>query len=163
VVKLSSGMGQLSEMGGGFPAYRVSEAHLNALTRTLASQLEGTGIKVNAACPGWVRTDMGGAGAARAVEEGVATTVWLATLPDDGPSGGCYRNRSPGEGSGRTPRWAASSHSCDSPIAKLLPLRTSAPHHVSTCGNLYRNSSLPATKHQREVEGGLRPCTAFST
>ena len=95
VVNVSSGMGQLSEMGSGFPAYRISKAGLNALTRIFASELEGSGIKVNAVCPGWVRTDMGGAGAARSVEEGVATTVWLATLPDDGPSGGLFRDRKP--------------------------------------------------------------------
>ena len=95
VVNVSSGMGQLSEMGGGFPAYRISKAGLNALTRIFARELEGTGIKVNAACPGWVRTDMGGSGAARSVDEGVATTVWLATLPDNGPSGGFFRDRRP--------------------------------------------------------------------
>ena len=95
VVNVSSGMGQLSEMGSGLPAYRISKAGLNALTRIFASELEGSGIKVNAVCPGWVRTDMGGAGAARSVEEGVATTVWLATLPDDGPSGGLFRDRKP--------------------------------------------------------------------
>jgi NAD(P)-dependent dehydrogenase (short-subunit alcohol dehydrogenase family) len=95
VVNVSSGMGQLSEMGSGLPAYRISKAGLNALTRVFASELEGSGVKVNAACPGWVRTDMGGAGAARSVEEGVATTVWLATLPDDGPSGELFRDRKP--------------------------------------------------------------------
>jgi NAD(P)-dependent dehydrogenase (short-subunit alcohol dehydrogenase family) len=95
VVNVSSGMGQLTDMGSGFPAYRISKAGLNALTRIFASELEGTGIKVNAACPGWVRTDMGGAGAARSVEDGVATTVWLATLPDDGPSGGLFRDKKP--------------------------------------------------------------------
>jgi NAD(P)-dependent dehydrogenase (short-subunit alcohol dehydrogenase family) len=95
VVNVSSGMGQLSEMGGGFPAYRISKAGLNALTRIFASELEGTGVKVNAVCPGWVRTDMGGAGAARSVAEGVATTIWLATLPDDGPSGGLFRDQKP--------------------------------------------------------------------
>jgi NAD(P)-dependent dehydrogenase (short-subunit alcohol dehydrogenase family) len=93
VVNVSSGMGQLSEMGGGLPAYRISKAGLNALTRIFAREVEGTGVKVNAVCPGWVRTDMGGAGAARSVEEGGATTVWLATLPDDGPSGGLFRDR----------------------------------------------------------------------
>jgi NAD(P)-dependent dehydrogenase (short-subunit alcohol dehydrogenase family) len=95
VVNVSSGMGQLSEMGEGFPAYRISKAGLNALTRIFARELYGTGVKVNAVCPGWVRTDMGGAGAPRSVEEGVATTVWLATLPDDGPSGGLFRDRKP--------------------------------------------------------------------
>jgi NAD(P)-dependent dehydrogenase (short-subunit alcohol dehydrogenase family) len=95
VVNLSSGLGQLSEMGSGFPAYRVSKAGLNALTRIFASELRGTGIKVNAVCPGWVRTDMGGPNAARSVELGVATTNWLATLPDDGPSGGLFRDRRP--------------------------------------------------------------------
>jgi NAD(P)-dependent dehydrogenase (short-subunit alcohol dehydrogenase family) len=95
VVNVSSGMGQLSEMGAGFPAYRISKAGLNALTRIFARELEGSGVKVNAACPGWVRTDMGGAGAARSVEQGVATTIWLATLPDDGPSGGLFRDKKP--------------------------------------------------------------------
>jgi NAD(P)-dependent dehydrogenase (short-subunit alcohol dehydrogenase family) len=95
VVNVSSGMGQLSEMGDGFPAYRISKAGLNALTRIFASALEGPGVKVNAACPGWVRTDMGGSSAARSVEEGVATTIWLATLPDDGPSGGLFRDQKP--------------------------------------------------------------------
>jgi NAD(P)-dependent dehydrogenase (short-subunit alcohol dehydrogenase family) len=95
VVNVSSGMGQLTDMAGGFPAYRISKAGLNALTRIFASELHGTRIKVNAACPGWVRTDMGGANAARSVEEGVATTIWLATLADDGPSGGLFRNQKP--------------------------------------------------------------------
>jgi NAD(P)-dependent dehydrogenase (short-subunit alcohol dehydrogenase family) len=95
VVNVSSGMGQLTDMGADFPAYRISKAGLNALTRIFGSELAGTGIKVNAACPGWVRTDMGGAGATRSVEEGVATTIWLATLPDDGPSGGLFRDRKP--------------------------------------------------------------------
>ena len=95
VVNVSSGMGQLCDMGDGFPAYRISKAGLNAFAQIFARELEGTGIKVNAACPGWVRTDMGGSGAARSVEEGVATTIWLATLPDDGPSGGLFRDQKP--------------------------------------------------------------------
>jgi NAD(P)-dependent dehydrogenase (short-subunit alcohol dehydrogenase family) len=95
VVNLSSGMGQLTDMGSGIPAYRVSKAGLNALTRIFANELQGTGVKVNAVCPGWVRTDMGGANATRSVEESVATTIWLATLPDDGPSGGLFRDRRP--------------------------------------------------------------------
>ena len=95
IVNLSSGMGQLSDMGGHSPGYRVSKTGLNALTRMLASELSGDNILVNSVCPGWVRTDMGGPGARRSVEEGADTPVWLATLPDDGPSGGFFRDRKP--------------------------------------------------------------------
>jgi NAD(P)-dependent dehydrogenase (short-subunit alcohol dehydrogenase family) len=93
IVNVSSGAGQLSDMNGGRAAYRLSKAALNALTRTLAS--DERGIKVNSMCPGWVRTDMGGPAATRSVEEGADTAVWLATLPDDGPTGGFFRNREP--------------------------------------------------------------------
>jgi NAD(P)-dependent dehydrogenase (short-subunit alcohol dehydrogenase family) len=92
---MSSLAGQLSDMGHGFPAYRMSKAALNALTRITASELSGTGIKVNAVCPGWVRTDMGGPDAERSVEKGAETPVWLATLDDDGPTGGFFRDRKP--------------------------------------------------------------------
>jgi NAD(P)-dependent dehydrogenase (short-subunit alcohol dehydrogenase family) len=95
VVNVSSGMGQLHDMAGGFPAYRVSKAGLNALTRIFAAETSGTKVKINAVCPGWVRTDMGGPNAPRSPEEGVATTLWLATLPDDGPTGGLYRDKKP--------------------------------------------------------------------
>jgi NAD(P)-dependent dehydrogenase (short-subunit alcohol dehydrogenase family) len=57
--------------------------------------LKGTGVKVNSVCPGWVRTDMGGADAPRTPEQGAETTVWLATLPDDGPTGGFFRDKQP--------------------------------------------------------------------
>jgi NAD(P)-dependent dehydrogenase (short-subunit alcohol dehydrogenase family) len=93
IVNVSSGAGQLSDMNGGRGAYRVSKAALNALTKTLA--WDETDIKINVMCPGWVRTDMGGSGAPRSVEEGADTAVWLATLPDDGPTGGFFRNREP--------------------------------------------------------------------
>jgi NAD(P)-dependent dehydrogenase (short-subunit alcohol dehydrogenase family) len=95
VVNVSSGMGQLSEMNGCCPGYRFSKAALNVLTRILADELRDTGIKVNSVCPGWVRTAMGGPNAERSVEEGADTIVWLATLPDDGPSGGFFRDRKP--------------------------------------------------------------------
>ena len=81
-------------MGGGTPAYHVSKAALNALTRTLAGELRGDGVLVNAVCPGWVATDMGG-GAGRPVEEGAASVVWAALLPDDGPTGGFFRDGRP--------------------------------------------------------------------
>lgn len=93
IVNVSSGGGQLAEMGGGRTAYRLSKAALNALTRTTAA--DEPGVLVNSMCPGWVRTDMGGPNAPRSVEEGADTAVWLATLGDDGPSGGFFRNRQP--------------------------------------------------------------------
>ena len=93
IVNMSSGLGQLCDMHAGTPAYRISKTALNAVTRILADELQGTNIKVNSMCPGWVRTDLGGPNATRSVEEGAATAVWLATLPDDGPSGGFFRDR----------------------------------------------------------------------
>jgi NAD(P)-dependent dehydrogenase (short-subunit alcohol dehydrogenase family) len=95
IVNVSSGMGQLSDMGGRSPAYRISKTGLNALTRILNAELEGENILVNSCCPGWVRTDMGGRNAPRSVEDGADTPVWLATLPEDGPRGGFFRNRKP--------------------------------------------------------------------
>ena len=93
IVNVSSGSGQLAEMGGGHAAYRLSKAALNALTRTLAA--DEPGLMVNAVCPGWVRTEMGGSAAPRSVREGAETAVWLATLPAGGPSGGFFRDREP--------------------------------------------------------------------
>jgi NAD(P)-dependent dehydrogenase (short-subunit alcohol dehydrogenase family) len=95
IVNVSSGQGQLSDMGAGTPAYRVSKAALNALTRTCAAELKGSGILVNSMCPGWVKTDMGGPSAPRTLAQGADTAVWLATLPEGGPSGGFFRDRKP--------------------------------------------------------------------
>ncbi len=91
IVNVSSESGSLTNMGGGTPAYSVSKAALNALTRVLAAELSETGILVNAICPGWVATDMGGAGG-RPVSEGAAGIVWAAILPADGPTGGYFRD-----------------------------------------------------------------------
>jgi len=95
IVNVSSGAGQLSDMNGGYPGYRISKTALNALTRILSNEEGGNGMLVNSMCPGWVRTDMGGSAAPRSVAEGADTAVWLATLPEDGPTGGFFRNREP--------------------------------------------------------------------
>jgi len=95
IVNISSGLGQLSQMGSGSPAYRVSKAAVNALTATLAAEVKGNGILVNSMSPGWVRTDMGGKDAPRGVEEGAETAVWLALLPSSGPTGKFFRDRKP--------------------------------------------------------------------
>jgi NAD(P)-dependent dehydrogenase (short-subunit alcohol dehydrogenase family) len=95
VVNLSSGLGQLEDMEDGSAAYRVSKTALNALTRMAAAAADNRNVLVNSMCPGWVRTDMGGPNAARGVEKGAETAVWLATLPDGGPSGGFFRDRKP--------------------------------------------------------------------
>jgi NAD(P)-dependent dehydrogenase (short-subunit alcohol dehydrogenase family) len=92
IVNVSSGAGSLETMDGSMPAYNVSKAALNAITRVLADDLDGSGILVNSVCPGWVRTDMGGSSAPRSVEEGAASVLWAALLPDDGPTGGFYRD-----------------------------------------------------------------------
>ena len=101
IVNMSSTLGSLSEIadpysayaGVGTPAYRLSKAALNAVTTLVAKEVRDDNILVNSACPGWVRTDMGGDQAPLTPEEGADTPVWLATLPDGGPTGGFYRER----------------------------------------------------------------------
>ncbi|HEU4872565.1 MAG TPA: SDR family oxidoreductase [Pyrinomonadaceae bacterium] len=94
IVNVSSESGSLADMGAGPPAYQVTKAALNALTRTLAGELRGSRILVNSVCPGWVATDMGGSGG-RPVADGAAGIVWAATLPKDGPTGGFFRDGEP--------------------------------------------------------------------
>jgi len=94
IVNVSSGAGAISSMGVGTPAYSTSKAALNALTKIVADELRDGNILVNAVCPGWVATEMGGAGG-RPVAEGAAGIVWAATLLDGGPTGGFFRDRKP--------------------------------------------------------------------
>lgn len=94
IVNVSSESGSLAGMGGGTPAYSMSKAALNALTRILAAELRGERILVNSVCPGWVATDMGGSGG-RPVRDGAASVLWAATLPDGGPTGGFFRDGKP--------------------------------------------------------------------
>jgi len=103
IVNMSSTLGSLTEMAGPdslyaevrSPAYRLSKTVLNAVTVMLAAEMRGSNILVNSACPGWVRTDLGGSRAPLSPEQGADTPVWLATLPDGGPSGGFFRGRQP--------------------------------------------------------------------
>jgi NAD(P)-dependent dehydrogenase (short-subunit alcohol dehydrogenase family) len=96
IVNVSSGMGGVTEMGGWVPGYRVSKAALNSMTRILATELADDRVLVNSACPGFVASDMGAQwGAKKSVEDGAAGIVWLATLPDDGPTGGFFRDGKP--------------------------------------------------------------------
>jgi NAD(P)-dependent dehydrogenase (short-subunit alcohol dehydrogenase family) len=94
IVNVSSESGSLASMGAGTPAYSTSKAALNALTRVLAGELRRSGILVNAVCPGWVATDMGGPGGGP-VGPGAASIVWAVTLPDEGPTGGFFRHGQP--------------------------------------------------------------------
>lgn len=93
IVNVSSGWGSFAEGLGGPGAYGVAKAALNALTLAVSRELPQN-VKVNAMCPGWVRTRMGGAGATLSPAQGADTAIWLATLSDDGPTGGLFRERS---------------------------------------------------------------------
>lgn len=95
VVNVSSGLGSFNGASTNCPAYCVSKAALNMLTNLFAQEVRGSNIKVNSVCPGWVKTDMGGASAPRSIEEGIAGIIWAATLDDNGPNGGFFRDGKP--------------------------------------------------------------------
>ena len=94
VVNVSSSRGQLKNMGDdGAPAYQMSKAALNTVTMMVADAVRGKNILVNSVCPGWTRTDLGGPNAPRSVAKAAETIIWLATLPDNGPTGGFFRDK----------------------------------------------------------------------
>ena len=93
LVNVSSEAGSLASMGAGTPGYSLSKLALNGLTKMLSDALKSSGVLVNSVCPGWTATDMGGGG--RPVSEGAKSVVWAATLPDDGPTGGFFRDGKP--------------------------------------------------------------------
>jgi NAD(P)-dependent dehydrogenase (short-subunit alcohol dehydrogenase family) len=95
IVNLASELASLTDMEALYPAYRMSKTALNAYSKILAQELAGSGILVNSMCPGWVKTEMGGPDAIREIEDSVDTALWLATLPDDGPTGGFFKDREP--------------------------------------------------------------------
>ncbi|MFZ0547168.1 MAG: SDR family oxidoreductase [Candidatus Promineifilaceae bacterium] len=95
IVNLSSTQGSLHHMGGTALGYKTSKTAINVLTKVLAVEVHSRNILVNSVDPGWVKTDMGGSHASRSLEQGAETVVWLATLPDDGPSGGFFRDKRP--------------------------------------------------------------------
>jgi NAD(P)-dependent dehydrogenase (short-subunit alcohol dehydrogenase family) len=95
IVNVSSGAGSLSKMRAYAPAYSVSKAALNAITRVLAAELLEDGILVNAVSPGWVATDMGGPGAPRSLDQGAESVLWAVWIPDDGPTGGFFSDGEP--------------------------------------------------------------------
>ena len=90
IVNVSSQLGSISNFNDYTPAYRLTKLALNGVTRMLADALKGTNILVNSVHPGWVKTEMGGAGAPLNLEDGAHNVIWAATLPDDGPQGGFF-------------------------------------------------------------------------
>ena len=92
IVNVSSGMGEFGDLNNYGPSYRLSKLALNGITLMLANAVKGKNVLVNAVCPGWVRTDMGGSNAERDLETGASGIVWAATLPDEGPHGGFFRD-----------------------------------------------------------------------
>lgn len=98
IVNISSGLGSITEMGGGYPSYRLTKLALNGLTRILSAEIgRNSNVKVNSLCPGWVRTDMGGEGASRDPSEPAREIADLISISATGPSGGFFRKGEPAE------------------------------------------------------------------
>ena len=95
IVNISSGYGAMSEMAGYHAAYRISKAALNALTLIMADELRDGDIKVNAVCPGWVNTDMGGRMAPVSAENAAKDIVYVALMDEEGPTGSFFRHKKP--------------------------------------------------------------------
>jgi NAD(P)-dependent dehydrogenase (short-subunit alcohol dehydrogenase family) len=95
IINVSSGLGSLTEMEGGYPGYRISKAALNAVTRILAAELAGTSVLVHSICPGWVQTDMGGPNASRTPRESVAGVLPLLLKPHPALNGLFLRDGKP--------------------------------------------------------------------
>jgi NAD(P)-dependent dehydrogenase (short-subunit alcohol dehydrogenase family) len=95
VVNMSSNLGSMEKIGGFTLAYRTSKTAVNAITRVIAAELKDGNVLVNSMCPGWVKTELGGADAPRTPEEAADTAIWLATLPPGGPHGGFFQDRKP--------------------------------------------------------------------
>ena len=97
IVNISSGLGAIGDMGGGYPSYRMTKVALNALTRVLSAEIGlGSNVKINSISPGWVKTDMGGEGANREPAEAAREIADLVSIPPaDGPSGGFFNRGEP--------------------------------------------------------------------
>ncbi|MEW6126139.1 MAG: SDR family oxidoreductase [Acidobacteriota bacterium] len=103
VVNVSSGLGSLTKLsdtsyefsGINFLDYNASKTALNAITLSFAKEFKNTPLKINAADPGYTATDINNNTGTKTVAEGADTPVWLATLPDDGPTGGFFSAREP--------------------------------------------------------------------
>ena len=93
IINISSGLGQLNNMNAGYLSYRVSKTSINVLTRVFAAESRSKNILINSMSPGWVKSDMGGMNAPRSLEQGADTAIWLATLPDNGPTGKFFEDR----------------------------------------------------------------------
>jgi NAD(P)-dependent dehydrogenase (short-subunit alcohol dehydrogenase family) len=94
VINISSSYGEIDVLSANVPSYCLSKLALNGATIMLADALQSQGIVVNSMCPGWVKTDMGGASAPRTPEQGADTAIWLATVAPRSETGKFWRDRS---------------------------------------------------------------------